>query len=158
MKRNRIKSWKSVIFLYAISSSVFFFSFAGYCSIDEKNASVALAWEKAILALSDPFVVKIMKMPEPEPVKVIAPVEPVVVPVVVESTPEPVVILAPDLSLTGIIYNSMRSMAIINGEIVEQGDTIVCAEGKARIMRIEKTKVTIQYMNEAFSYTTDPGE
>ena len=63
---------------------------------------------------------------------------------------EPVVpeeIVPPVLNVTGIIWNTDRPQAIINGKIVSTGDTI----NEAVIISIQKTEIKIAYKGKTMS-------
>ena len=60
-----------------------------------------------------------------------------------QQVPEPVVIppTPPTLTLTGLVWNTNRPQAIINGQVLDQGDTI---DG-AQIVSIQKTGVELVF-------------
>ena len=63
---------------------------------------------------------------------------------VVDAVPQPKpkpVVTAPNLNISGLVWNSNRPQAIINGQVVSIGDTI----NDVKIVNIKKTGVEISY-------------
>lgn len=119
--------------------------------------------EQAIHDLLDPFQPRAKGLPEPvmvppapPPVKlpppVIQPIAPPPPPVVV---PKPVTI--PKLTLSGIIFSPLHPMAIINGEVLEQGQTL-SGPDKVFVKKINKNTVNCTYLGVSFTISTDQGE
>lgn len=75
----------------------------------------------------------------PEPPR--PPERPVPVP-----APAPVATL-PDLKLSGIIWNSDRPQAIVNGQVMDVGDII----GGAQIQEINKTGLSVLFQQKTFT-------
>lgn len=63
------------------------------------------------------------------------------------AVPEPVKPTPPALTLNGIVWNTDRPQAIINDQVLSQGDTI---EG-ARIVSIRKSGINLVFENENFT-------
>lgn len=63
--------------------------------------------------------------------------------------------VAPVLSwkLTGIMYNSAEPIAYVNQKVVKVGDMI----DKARVIKIEKQTVTLEYGHELITLTVSKG-
>ena len=53
----------------------------------------------------------------------------------------------PSLTISGLVWNSQRPQAIINGQVVNQGDTIA----GARIVLIRKTGIDIVFQDTNFT-------
>jgi len=59
----------------------------------------------------------------------------------------------PPLVITGIIDHPKKPLAIINGEVVEQGQTISLSnDSKVFIKRITKEGVEVSYMGTSFNF------
>ncbi|MBF0594304.1 MAG: hypothetical protein HQL22_04985 [Candidatus Omnitrophica bacterium] len=113
------------------------------------------AIERSIRALADPFVSKIKAPPEPTPTPgpvVVKPPEPLPTPT---PKPPPPKIEAPALAISGILFSIDHPMAIINGEVVEQGQSIDYAGAKVLILKIDKDEVDVRYRNMPFTIHTD---
>ena len=114
--------------------------------------------EGAILALQDPFVARIKALPPPPPpVPVVVTPKPVAPPPPPRPVTPPTVVDRPSLSITGIIINPKRPMAIINGIVVGQGETLTLPgekNGKVFIKKISTEGVEVSYMGTAFTFRT----
>ncbi len=81
------------------------------------------------ITVRDPFIPQIpIIKPEPPPTQEIKPPEPIVItppitpvepPPVVREKPKP-----PQLNISGIVWNTERPQAIVNGQVITVGDTI----------------------------------
>ena len=58
-----------------------------------------------------------------------------------------------DLRLTGVVYSELKAAAIVNDQIVEEGDKI----GYNEILEIEPTRVILRNDNGLFSITLNGG-
>jgi len=137
---------------------------------EDSPFSVTDAIEQSILALADPFVVKVKPEPEPEPVIKIVPqpklaeniLEPPKIQPEVVPTPAVAVVVekveAPKLKITGIMFSSDHSLAIVNGSILEPGESLENTDGKITIKKIEKEKLQIIYKKLPFTVPVDQGE
>lgn len=61
--------------------------------------------------------------------------------VVREDAPTPTPIPFPDLTLNGVFYDEKQPMALINGQLVRQGDWI----GRAQVTKIERESVQLKF-------------
>jgi hypothetical protein len=90
----------------------------------------------------------------PEKPKVEVPIDdpnPTPIATELEPTPaEPVAPTLPQLVLTGLVWNSYRPQAIINGQVVDVGGTI----GGAKVVLIQKGKVDLTF--EGVNITLTP--
>jgi hypothetical protein len=154
-----------IIFFWVWITCVFCLCWAAEPNNDQfseaqKSVGPVESMEDAINALIDPF---LSKMPKPE--QKIIPVEPVKIAPPVEIPPKPLEPVynprpfepaelppalpqpplspetTPEFILTGIIYNTIKPQAIINGTVVYVGDIVL--DGK--VVSIEKGVVKILY-------------
>jgi len=168
MKKNRKNSPPCRILLYAVFV-VFCWGVSSVLASPQDPVRAAVnALESSIYALIDPFIVKINETPVVAPVTAL-PVEsapPIVTPVEVPPAPkvEPVDIVvpppiqAPEVNLTGIIFNPEHSMVIVDGQIIEEGQMIVTAAGKMVVTKINKMNIEILYMGVPFTIAMDQEE
>ncbi|MBF0595304.1 MAG: hypothetical protein HQL22_10105 [Candidatus Omnitrophica bacterium] len=137
-----------------------FYAVLGLCFLalpsqgDAQSRSSSIdAIEQSIRALADPFVAQIKAPPEPSPTPVpvaVKPPEPSPTP-----TPPPPKVEAPALAISGILFSIDHPMAIINGEVVEQGQSIEYDGAKVLILKIEKDAISVKYRNKPFTIHTD---
>jgi len=159
------KSSKRVFLLYAVIWGLCVLVFMGRPSylLAEEQSSVPI--EQVIRSLDDPFDVQV-RAPEvvelfliglaeikrqqeirerPPEEKVAEPVIPTVIepaPVVVPKEPvQPKKSPIPPMKITGIIYDTARPQAIINGTVVSVGSNL----SGASIQSIEKGRVVVRY-------------
>ena len=95
------------------------------------------------ISFKDPF-----KIALPEPKK---PEETPVAPTPVEPTIEvrPEEISPPAFVITGVIWNTNRPQAIIDGRVVNIGDTV----SDSKVIAIERYKIEIVYQGKSFTVT-----
>ena len=60
---------------------------------------------------------------------------------------------SPHWNLSGIVYSPTDPLAIINGKMVRVGDTV----DDAKVAKIEKKKVTLDYSGSSITLTVDKG-
>ncbi|MBF0386665.1 MAG: general secretion pathway protein GspB [Candidatus Omnitrophica bacterium] len=122
------------------------------------------ALELAIINLADPFKSKIKVVVEPVIVK--PAVKPEAPPPPVKKDPPkveikpvlPPVITLPAMSLTGIMFSKVRPMAIINGEVVEPGDSLAAGNGVVKLIEIKRDSVLVTYSGKTFTIATSQEE
>jgi hypothetical protein len=145
---------------------------------DAPQDSVVEEIAQMIRGLIDPFVPRIKPAPvvEPKPVAVpavmpaVLPVE--AVPVLLPETGQPVPqpkpeeplppppppVELPKLEVSGIMVGTDHPMAIINGEVVEEGGSIIMMDEKIVIKTIEASAIKVFYRKKLFSMTIDQGK
>jgi hypothetical protein len=65
----------------------------------------------------------------------------------------PPAVIIPGFRLSGIVYNAKQSVAVINGQMVGEGDEV----DNARVQRIDQNKVTIIYNGIAIDLHVSKG-
>ena len=60
---------------------------------------------------------------------------------------------APEMTITGLVWNSERPQAIINGKVLSVGDTWTDSQTKEeiKINRIEKTGIDVSYKGKTWT-------
>ena len=171
MKKNREMNRYRWVLLYTLLGYYLFIATFSVAMAQDSTEAESSAVEQAILALSDPFVPQI-KVVEPEqslppssPLRVVhvePPVQQYQPPVFAPQVVQPPVVIAPveapKLDLTGVIFSSDHSMAIVNGQIVEAGQSIMGVDGKITIRKIEKERIFVVYKGSSFTITVGQGE
>jgi len=97
--------------------------------------------------LSNPFKPQFPKEVIPPPVEPpeerIVPTETIVRP---PPPPRPQEVPPPQLTITGVVWNSDRPQAIVNGQVVDVGDKI----SEAEVIAIDNTGITISFQGKDF--------
>lgn len=167
MKKSRERNRKTGFLLYAVLGLFCWTALPAFSGISDAREGSDAAKKSAILSLVDPFIPKIKAPVEPEPVKPVPAVD-----IVDDAGKQPPSSVqqdkplppppreAPKIVVTGIIYSPSHPMAIIDGKIVEQGQTVSLAEGDGKfiVRSIGKHRVEILYMGLPFTILTDQGE
>ena len=166
------KSSKTRFLLYAVIWGLFIPVFVGvrpYASAEEVPPGV----ESVIRSLDDPFDVQVrapeivelflsglaeikkqVEMQEKPPEeKVVEPAVPVVQPIPVPVAPEPKKLELPEMKVSGIIYDTDKPQAIINGKVVGIGSDIngvlITGIQKGRIdARYDGVDISLKFNNE----------
>ena len=104
-----------------------------------------------ISQLPKPFVAEV-KPPEPPPKTEIFPtVKPEIKPKpqtqIVQEVKKPPVVNPPVLSISGLVWNTDRPQAIVNGQIYELGDSV----DNATIMEINENGIIVMYKGSKFN-------
>ncbi|MBF0484966.1 MAG: hypothetical protein HQL16_00470 [Candidatus Omnitrophica bacterium] len=135
--------------------------------------------EAAISSLINPFLAKTpIEKPLPRPIVVPPTVEPSPVPPavpIIEPEPPPIPVMPPVIGpgdigdstgrgdtgasavkVTGIIYNSKRPQAIINGQLVDVGQTFG-DQGKMKLLAVEKGSIKFLSRGQEHTQTLNQG-
>ena len=148
-----------------------------FCVTYAQDAPTTIGPEERLLTIKNPFIPQLPVKPKPPevPIKlepkiepkitqppVVKP-EPVAMPVKmpepppkppqpqqIEQVKPPEIIPVPQITVTGIVWNSDRPQAIINGKIVNQGDTILDIE----ITEIQKDFIKGQFHGRTITINT----
>lgn len=164
MKKIRKRINFNLILLYSIFSIAMFDLSDAKAQVNQETEGIVAITEATIRSLLDPFLSKVKKLYEPkidfEPIpkqqELTPRPEPPVVkePVIqqVQIKPEEPPVHSPNLQITGIIINKLRPMAIINGNVLEQGEQFLIPEGGVLVDKIERDQVSITYKEKVFTY------
>ncbi len=160
MKENRKMKIQNAFLIYAVSGvAVFTLRTSALWGAEKQQGDV----ESSIKAMGNPFepIIKRIKLSEPkkrpEPVKVKPKPSVQVVETVAIAKSQPIVL--PPMSITGVIYDAPRPMAVINGRVYEEGQVLVLSggQGETVLQKVRKTEIEVLYMNKIFVVPTGKG-